>query len=150
MFGFLKKKQKEKQEILLHDEMGELKYFGGLWIGKIESVLFGEPYPMELFVYVDENDKYNFTLQNETFKYFINEQINLSKVISEELKDAYELASDFNVSDRFFPVTLFIFDGGESGISFRDKEYDEGCNAAHIVVTVTPRVECVGSEDDYA
>jgi len=50
---------------------------------------------------------------------------------------------------RFTPEALIVLWDGNCGISFRDKTEPEGISSELIVVTILPKVEFFGSEDDY-
>lgn len=148
MFGKKNKNSPPKQpEMILHPEMGEL-IFHSFWHGKTESSIFGNVLPMDLCVYVDE-DKDNLSVQEQSFRFYISNVESINSEITRELYKAYDLDDSFDLGSRFTPEALIILWDGNCGISFRDKTEPEGISSELNVVTILPKVEFFGSEDDY-
>ena len=148
MFGLFKKAAKKEPEKMIHPEMGEL-VDNGFWLGKFECRLFGKSSMIELCVYANDDSKKDLSTEERSYRYYCSNIDRINVEIIEELRDAYELDVTFDIASRFEPSALILHMNGDCGLSFRDKTVPRGWSDAQIVVTILPKVECFGSEDDY-
>lgn len=148
MFGFHKKTQKEEPETMSHPEMGELSFIG-FWKGSCTCNIFGNESLISLYVFVEDDSKYEMSIQENSYKYYYENMDFVNNVIVRELYAAYELDKSFDLQSRFQPSKLIIGQYGDCGLSFRDNSEIRGSSAAQVVVTILPNIEYFGSEDDY-
>ena len=110
MFNIFKKKKKTATEVLNQEEMGELTYYDGFWEGKVESTILGKKKILNLWVYIDEDDKYNLKEQEKAFRYYIKNKESLEKDIELEMRSFYKLEKDYDINERFVPYETKEFD----------------------------------------
>lgn len=156
---FFKKKEKEpeeasndktqhaKNDIINSAVFGELEY-DNLWRGTTEIGLFGEIRTIKLYIYIDYDEPIG-SIQESAYRQFLSKRIEIEKSVETELYNAYNLDKSFCLKDRFVPDKFHIHPDGRCGISFMDKNADEGFSDQYIVVSIIPDVSYFGSEDDY-
>lgn len=144
MFGSSKK----KKETFIHPLMGELQ-FQGVWLGRIECMIYNFSSIITLIIYVDEDFKDDFTVQERSYIYYRDNMDKINAEVRAVLLETYDIEELSVLQDRFEPTSFIINQNGDCAFSFRDKEEPRGFSSAQIVVTVTPNVEYFGSEDDY-
>lgn len=148
MFSLFKKSPSKKHETMNHPEMGELIH-DGFWQGHAECKIFNRVSQIALYINDDFDHIYELSAQEQSYRYYYDNEERINAEIAQELYDAYELDNSFDLGSRFEPTTLIIHVNGDCGLSFRDNTEPRGWSSAQIVVTIIPKVECFGSEDDY-
>ncbi|MDE6784200.1 MAG: hypothetical protein K2J26_02330 [Ruminococcus sp.] len=142
MFG------KKRVETTINQAMGKLRFIGP-WVGKMSFPFESAMNQLDLYIYVDEDDKYNFQRQENVFKFLKGNQVALSQKIQSVIRVAYDLNIDFSLSSRFTPNSIFIQMNGDCGISFNDNNLDLEVSPECFVITIYPEVEYFGSVEDY-
>ncbi|MBD5111514.1 MAG: hypothetical protein HDT42_03130 [Ruminococcaceae bacterium] len=152
MFGFLKKK-KEPEISIYHEDMGKLTFEkpSGLWYGKYMISIFGEAAEINLIVDADFDDDDKITPETEeAFRYYCRHRDDINDKIERELRNEYNLDDEFVMSSRFKPFSLILLVDGNCGLSIRDLDFpDYDSVQGHMVVTILPKVEFYGPEEEY-
>lgn len=139
--------QHTKKDIIKSAVFGELEY-DNLWRGTTEIGLFGEIQTIKLYIYIDYDEPIR-TIQESAYNQFLAKRIEIEKSVETELRNAYHLDESFRLEKRFVPDKFHIHPDGRCGISFMDKNADEGFSDQYIVVSIIPDISYFGSEDDY-
>ena len=148
MFGLFKKAEKKEPEKMIHPELGELEDIG-FWLGRSECKMFERAFEIDLYLYVDDDQKTDITAQLESYRYYRENMEEINSLALKELSGYYKLDNDMDLEKRFRPTTLIIFPNGDVGLSFRDMTEIRGSSCAQMVVELLPKVSFFGSEDDY-
>ena len=148
MFGWFKKDNKEiisiESEVL---GIVELKSEG--WECAIKYVFGGREYNIPVNLVQDDFDVFNKDAFEGLYKQYSSNKEDLDKKIVNELVKHYELKDENAAYSRFEPKWLYLFENGSSGLTFLDKEIDEGWSDQYIVVEITPELCWYGPEEEY-
>ncbi len=140
--------RKKRVESTINQIMGELKFIGP-WVGKVNFPFEDSLHQMNLYVYVDEDDKYNLHVQENAFNYLITNQDGLSRKIQDVIRAAYNLDIKYSLCERFTPDSIFIQMNGDCGISFNDNSMELEVSPECFVITIYPEITYFGFVEDY-
>lgn len=151
--GLFKKKKEEPEISIFHKDMGKLTFdkTSEMWVGKYMTSIFGEAAEIDLFVMSDEDDDNKITLETEeAFRYYCQHWKDINDKIEQELRNEYKVDDAFVMSSRFKPSSLILLLDGDCGLSIRDLDFPNYDTVhGHVVVTILPKVELYGSEEEY-
>ena len=148
---FFKKAKKEKQEneTINNAVFGELEYVDCAWEGDSVSSLFGEEKTINLYVYVDEDEKTIEEQQEKVYQNYLRNRIEIEDAVRKVIFREFKLPNDFDLSSRFRASSIIVTYDGNCGIPIVDNTYEMGHNRFKFVVETEPDYEFTNSEEYY-
>lgn len=144
---FFKKNKKENEKIT-NAVFGELVYID-CWNGYSSSSLFGEEKKINLYVYVDEEDKSIEENQEKAYLKYIQSQKETEEAVRKVIIKEFKLPNNFNFSSRFEVNSIIVTVNGSCGISIIDNTFDLGHSNYKFVIETEPEYEFTDSEQYY-
>ena len=149
MFFKKTKKEKEKNETINNAVFGELEFIDCVWEGDSVSSLFGEEKKIDLYVYVDEEEKTIEENQEAVYQNYLRNRAEIEEAVRKVIYREFKLSEDFDLSSRFRPSSIIVTYDGNCGISIVDNTYDMGHNRFKFVIETEPDYEFTNSEEYY-
>ena len=152
-FGKFKKKKEEIKPIenytINNAVFGELEFVDCAFEGYSKSSLFGEEKEIELFVYVDEDEKLIEEKQEKAYLNYIDSRKEIEEAVLNVIIEHFKLPDDFDLSSRFRVFAVIVTMDGSCGISVIDDTYSMGHHHRRFVVDTEPAHELTETEDHY-
>ena len=128
---------------------GDLEFIDCAWEGDSVSSLFGEEKTINLYVYVDEDDKIIEEHQEKVYQNYLRNRIEIEDAVRKVIFREFKLPNDFDLSSRFRASSIIVTYDGNCGISIVDNTYEMGHNRFKFVVETEPDYEFTNSEEYY-
>jgi hypothetical protein len=149
MFFRKEKKVKKENEIMTNAVFGDLEFIDCAWEGDSVSSLFGEEKTINLYVYVDEDEKTIDEKQEKVYQNYLRNRIEIEDAVRKVIFREFKLPNDFDLSSRFRASSIIVTYDGNCGISIVDNTYEMGHNRFKFVVETEPDYEFTNSEEYY-
>jgi hypothetical protein len=149
MFFRKEKKEKKENEIMTNAVFGDLEFIDCAWEGDSVSSLFGEEKTINLYVYVDEDEKTIEEQQEKVYQNYLRNRIEIEDAVRKVIFREFKLPNDFDLSSRFRASSIIVTYDGNCGISIVDNTYEMGHNRFKFVVETEPDYEFTNSEEYY-
>ena len=149
MFFRKEKKEKKENEIMTNAVFGDLEFIDCAWEGDSVSSLFGEEKTINLYVYVDEDEKAIEEQQEKVYQNYLRNRIEIEDAVRKVIFREFKLPNDFDLSSRFRASSIIVTYDGNCGISIVDNTYEMGHNRFKFVVETEPDYEFTNSEEYY-
>ena len=149
MFFRKEKKEKKENEIMTNAVFGDLEFIDCAWEGDSVSSLFGEEKTINLYVYVDEDEKTIKEQQEKVYQNYLRNRIEIEDAVRKVIFREFKLPNDFDLSSRFRASSIIVTYDGNCGISIVDNTYEMGHNRFKFVVETEPDYEFTNSEEYY-
>ena len=128
---------------------GDLEFIDCAWEGDSVSSLFGEEKTINLYVYVDEDEKTIEEQQEKVYQNYLRNRIEIEDAVRKAIFREFKLPNDFDLSSRFRASSIIVTYDGNCGISIVDNTYEMGHNRFKFVVETEPDYEFTNSEEFY-
>ncbi len=128
---------------------GDLEFIDCAWEGDSVSSLFGEEKTINLYVYVDEDEKTIEEQQEKVYQNYLRNRIEIEDAVRKVIFREFKLPNDFDLSSRFRASSIIVTYDGNCGISIVDNTYEMGHNRFKFVVETEPDYEFTDSEEYY-
>ena len=128
---------------------GDLEFIDCAWEGDSVSSLFGEEKTINLYVYVDEDEKTIEEQQEKVYQNYLRNRIEIEDAVRKVIFREFKLPNDFDLSSRFRASSIIVTYDGNCGISIVDNTYEMGHNRFKFVVETEPDYEFTNSEEYY-
>ena len=119
------------------------------WEGDSVSSLFGEEKTINLYVYVDEDEKTIEEQQEKVYQNYLRNRTEIEDAVRKVIFREFKLPNDFDLSSRFRASSIIVTYDGNCGISIVDNTYEMGHNRFKFVVETEPDYEFTNSEEYY-
>ena len=149
MFFRKEKKVKKENKIMTNAVFGDLEFIDCAWEGDSVSSLFGEEKTINLYVYVDEDEKTIDEKQEKVYQNYLRNRIEIEDAVRKVIFREFKLPNDFDLSSRFRASSIIVTYDGNCGISIVDNTYEMGHNRFKFVVETKPDYEFTNSEEYY-
>ena len=149
MFFRKEKKVKKENEIMTNAVFGDLEFIDCAWEGDSVSSLFGEEKTINLYVYVDEDEKTIEEQQEKVYQNYLRNRTEIEDAVRIVIFREFKLPNDFDLSSRFRASSIIVTYDGNCGISIVDNTYEMGHNRFKFVVETEPDYEFTNSEEYY-
>ena len=152
---FFRKSKKENKPINKDNEtlnnavFGELEFVDCAWEGYSKSSLFGEEKEIDLYVYVDEDEKIIGEGQEKAYQNYIRSRKDIEEAVVNVIIDHFKLPEDFDLTSRFRVHAVIVTMDGSCGISVIDDTYSLGHHHHRFVVDTEPGHQLTETEDHY-
>jgi hypothetical protein len=128
---------------------GDLEFIDCAWEGDSVSSLFGEEKTINLYVYVDEDEKTIEEQQEKVYQNYLRNRIEIEDAVRKVIFREFKLPNDFDLSSRFRASSIIVTYDGNCGISIVDNTYEMGHNRFKFVIETEPEYEFTDSEEYY-
>lgn len=128
---------------------GDLEFVDCAWEGDSVSSLFGEEKTINLYVYVDEDEKTIDEKQEKVYQNYLRNRIEIEDAVRKVIFREFKLPNDFDLSSRFRASSIIVTYDVNCGISIVDNTYEMGHNRFKFVVETEPDYEFTNSEEYY-
>ena len=149
MFFRKEKKVKKENKIMTNAVFGDLEFIDCAWEGDSVSSLFGEEKTINLYVYVDEDEKNIEEQQEKVYQNYLRNRIEIEDAVRKVIFREFKLPNDFDLSSRFRASSIIVTYDGNCGISIVDNTYEMGHNRFKFVIETEPDYEFTNSEEYY-
>ncbi len=143
------KRKKRKIETTNNTVFGDLEFIDCAWEGDSVSSLFGEEKIIDLYVYVDEDEKIIEENQEEVYQNYLQNRMEIEEAVRKVIYREFNLSEDFDLSSRFRASSIIVTCEGNCGISVVDNTYEMGHNRFKFVVETEPDYEFTDSEEYF-
>ena len=143
------KKEKVENETTNNAVFGELEFIDCAWEGDSVSSLFGEEKTINLYVYVDEDEKIIEDYQEKVYQNYLQNRPEIEEAVRKVIFKEFKLSEDFDLSSRFRASSIIVTCEGNCGISIVDNTYEMGHNRFKFVVETEPDYEFTDSEEYF-
>ncbi len=148
MFFRKNKKERKEKERISNVAFGDLVYID-CWQGHSISSLFGEEENIDLYVYVDEEEKNIEEYQEKAYLKYIQSRKEIEEAVRNVIIKEFELSEDFDFRSRFEVNSIIVTVNGSCGISIVDYTYNIGHTNCRFVIETEPEYEFADSEQYY-
>lgn len=148
LFGKNKKKKVEN-ETTKNAVFGDLEFIDCAWEGNSVSSLFGEEKTINLYVYVDEDEKNIEENQEKVYQNYLLNRQEIEEAVRKVIFREFKLSEDFDLSSRFRVSSIIVTCDGNCGIAIVDNTYEMGHNRFKFVIETEPDYEFTDSEEYY-
>ncbi len=140
---------KKEKERLNNAVFGSLVFVDFFWKGHIKNSLFGEEEDINLYVYVDEEEKIIEEEQEKAYLNYIQSQKEIDEAIRNVIIKEFELSNDFDLRSRFRLYSIIVTVNGSCGIAINDNSLDADNSHYTFVVDTEPGHELTETEEYY-
>lgn len=154
MLGFIKKREKKAPKVIMHSELGELRYVINGWetVSAVKLDLWGKSYNVSLNFYADTEEDEPNSDQENAYQKFRGIMVEQRNVIERLLLDYSKEEIMENAGDRILPRNVEFSRKGECALFFEDTEdgiaYEDDTNAG-IALFLIPRILIDSSENCF-
>ncbi len=128
---------------------GDLEFIDCAWEGDSVSSLFGEEKTINLYVYVDEDEKSIEENQEKGYQNYLQNRQEIEEAVRKVIFKEFKLSEDFDLSSRFRASSIIVTCDGNCGIAIVDNTYEMGHNRFKFVIETKPDYEFTDSEEYY-
>ncbi len=143
------KREKVENEMANNAVFGELEFIDCAWEGDSVSSLFGEEKTINLYVYVDEDEKSIEENQEKVYQNYLLNRQEIEEAVRKVIFREFKLSEDFDLSSRFRASSIIVTCDGNCGIAIVDNTYEMGHNRFKFVIETKPDYEFTDSEEYY-
>ena len=149
MFFRKEKKVKKENETMTHTVFGELEFIDCAWEGDSVSSLFGEEKTIDLYVYVDEDEKIIGENQETVYQNYLRNRIEIEDAVRKVIFREFKLPYDFDLTSRFRVSSIIVTYDGVCGLAIVDNTYQMGHNRFKFVIETEPNYDFTDSEQYF-
>ena len=147
MFFRKEKKVKKENETMTHTVFGKLEFIDCAWEGDSVSSLFGEEKTIDLYVYVDEDEKIIGESQEKVYQNYLRDRIEIEDAVRKVIFREFKLPYDFDLTSRFRVSSIIVTYDGVCGLAIVDNTYQMGHNRFKFVIETEPNYDFTDSEE---
>lgn len=152
MLSLFRKKEKKPQKVIVHSELGELKFDAIEWYpaAKIRVALWNRVYDVPISFFAKSEEEEPAPSQEAAYQKFKNIVVEQRDTIEKMILEDAEEEDAEKAGNRLIPYAIYISREGECALAFGDTAECEECDFSHetgFALFLIPRLLIYSAEE---